>query len=324
MNGRNREALERADQATLEELQARYPADWTAVGARLVAASETRRPEVMAAFLRQAADEDRPWRARLQKGRGGAKDLPVVLRHLARARMAKLAAEQVLAAAAVVLATKGEGRRGEGATAAKTARLGWWSGILIQRLLFARELQRKPASLTAFRWLWPLVGRRRLLMPLVQPKGIYCFYSRELIAALAALIAGRACLELAAGDGTLARFLAAAGVPVRAVDDRSWAHAIAYPAEVEALDAVSALARERPEVVICSFPPPGNTFEREIFRTREVDLYVVITTRHRFAAGDWAAYEQQRAFEWEADARLSRLVLPPEVDPAVLVFRRRR
>ena len=58
-------------------------------------------------------------------------------------------------------------------------------------------------------------------MPLVQPKGIYCFYSKPLIQDLAALIGQRSCIEIAAGDGTLSRFLAAKGVDLTATDDHS-------------------------------------------------------------------------------------------------------
>jgi len=155
------------------------------------------------------------------------------------------------------------------------------------------------------------------------PRGIYCFYSLELVKALAALVGGRPALEIAAGDGTLSRFLRERGADVRATDDQSWAHAVTYPADVERLDAAAALARHRPRAVLCSFPPPGNGFERRVFTTPGVELYLVVTTRHRFAAGDWAAYERQTAFEWSVDERLSALVLPPELDPAVLVFRRR-
>ena len=30
-----------------------------------------------------------------------------------------------------------------------------------------------------------------------------------------------------------------------------------------------------------------------MFRTPSVQLYIVIASRHRFAAGEWRAYEQQ-------------------------------
>jgi hypothetical protein len=140
---------------------------------------------------------------------------------------------------------------------------------------------------------------------------------------LTALLAGRPALEVAAGDGTLSRFLNAAGAQVQASDDQSWKHVVTYPAEVERMGAAAAVQRKAPRAVLCSFPPPGNEFERQVLAAPSVELYVVVTTRHRFAAGDWSAYESQRAFDWAIDEPLSSLVLPPEVDPAVLVFRRK-
>jgi hypothetical protein len=160
-------------------------------------------------------------------------------------------------------------------------------------------------------------------MPLVQAQGIWCFYTRELVAALAALVRGRPALEIGAGDGTLARFLAAAGVDVRATDDQSWARPGGYPPEVERLDAVAAVARHRPAVVICSFPPPGNAFERKVLQAPSVETYVAIASRQRFAAGDWEAYEHAEGFAGGLDERLSAMVLPPELEPAVVVLQRR-
>jgi hypothetical protein len=175
----------------------------------------------------------------------------------------------------------------------------------------------------AFRWLWPLVTQKRLLMPLVNPKGIYAFYSKELISALVALIGDQSALEIAAGDGCLSRFLRAAGSTVLASDDQSWSHAISYPDDVEKLDAEAALARHRPRVVLCCYPPPKNTFEAAVFSSESVQTYVVLTTRHRFAAGNWEAYQAQTTFDLTSDPTLSRLLLPPEIDPALLVFRRK-
>ncbi len=94
-------------------------------------------------------------------------------------------------------------------------------------------------------------------------------------------------------------------------------------AEVERLDAEAALARYRPSVVLCAWPPPGNGFERAVFRSPSVSRYIVLTSRHRFAAGAWSDYEAQEGFTLRHDEALSRLVLPPESDPAVLVFDRR-
>jgi hypothetical protein len=224
--------------------------------------------------------------------------------------MAYLAAQRTVQAAA--LGTRGRHR------------FTLWNGLLVQKLFFARGLQRKPVSMRAFRWLWPLVTQKRLLMPLVNAKGIYAFYSKELLAALARLTADRPALEIAAGDGCLSRFLRSASVSIRATDDHSWARSIAYPDDVEKLDAESALARYRPRVVLCSYPPPQNIFEATVLASDFVETYVVITTRHRFAAGDWAAYEAQTGFDLTVDAELSRLILPPGIDPLLLIFRRKR
>lgn len=309
MTGPEQNALKRIDSATLDELMAQFPAEWQRIGARLVDAVKAG-PASLETFVRESQGAAQPWRQRITKSRGNPKIVEHALPRLAAARMARLAAEQTLTAAAT-------GR------SSGPVRLGLWSGLIIQRLLFERGLRRKPASLASFRRWWPLVHQRRLLMPLVQTKGIYCFYSAELVTALAGLLRGHRCLEIAAGDGTLSRFIRDAGVDVDATDDQSWGLAVSYPPEVERLDAISALRRFRPTAVVCSFPPPGNGFERRVLGSPEIDLYVVITSRHRFAAGDWGAYEAQTAFDWDLDERLSSLVLPPEIDPAVLVFRRR-
>jgi kynureninase len=303
-----RDDLSRLEAAPLEALMERFPAEWRAVGEGLVAATAAG-PQAVEAFVRQARDAAAPWRQRVERSHGNPEVVAVALPRLAAARMARLAAERTLLAAAT-------------GQASGTVRLGRWSGTLIQALFFGRGLERRPVPMRAFRWVWPLVTQKRLLMPLVQPRGIYCFYSLELVRALARLVGARPALEIAAGDGTLARFLAAQGTAIRATDDQSWAHAVTYPADVERLDAAAALARHRPRAVICSFPPPGNGFERRVFASPGVELYVVVTTRHRFAAGDWEAYQAQQGFEWAEDPALSALVLPPELDPAVLVFRR--
>jgi hypothetical protein len=159
-------------------------------------------------------------------------------------------------------------------------------------------------------------------MPLVGPRGIYCFYSKPLIRELAHLIGDRPALEIAAGDGTLSRFLAAAGVPITATDDHSWTHSIEFPEAVVRQDARSALRARKPQVVVCSWPPPGNSFEREVFKTHSVELYVLIASRHEFAAGNFVDYERQSEFTFAEDPELSRLVLPPELEAAVYVFER--
>jgi hypothetical protein len=201
-------------------------------------------------------------------------------------------------------------------------RFGLLAGSVAQRLLFHHGLDRKPVSLAAFRLIWPLLGRqRRLLMPLVQPKGIWCFYSAQLIRRLAGIIGDRSCLEIAAGDGTLARFLSDAGAPTTATDDYSWS-SIDFPETVLKQDARTALRAHRPQVVVCSWPPANNAFEKYVFTTADVEQYIVIGSRHESSTGNWAAYRAQTDFAMHLDEDLSSLVVPPEVEHAVYVFTR--
>jgi hypothetical protein len=302
--------LARVESASLDSLIEGFPDEWATVGAALVEATAAKRPEVIEAFVRAAQEEAAPYRQRVEKSRKNPEVLAAAMPYLVRSRMAYLAARRAVQAAAL----GGHGRH----------RFTLWNGLLVQKIFFARGLQRRPVSMRAFRWLWPLVTQKRLLMPLVNPKGIYAFYSKELVAALAGIIADRPALEIAAGDGCLSRFLRAAGVTITATDDHSWARSINYPDDVERLDADSALARYRPRVVLCSYPPPKNAFEAAVLASDFVESYVVITTRHRFAAGNWAAYDEQTVFDMTADAELSPLILPPEVDPLLLVFRRKQ
>jgi hypothetical protein len=109
---------------------------------------------------------------------------------------------------------------------------------------------------------------------------------------------------------------------VTATDDYSWRD-VRFADTVVRQDARKALAAHRPQVVICSWPPAGNSFEHQVFKTRSVQLYIVIASRHRFASADWDAYEHQTDFAFSEDATLSRLVLPPELEAAVYVFRRK-
>ena len=196
------------------------------------------------------------------------------------------------------------------------------NGYVAQKLLFVEGLERKPVSMRWFKAVWPLLWQKRLLMPLVERQGIYCFYSKPLIKRLAELIGDRKCLEIAAGDGTLARFLTDRGVQVTATDDHSWSKNVKYPDNVARLDAVTSLRRHRPKVVICSWPPAGNSFEREVFRTETVDTYIVIGGGSESNFGNWADYRSQTKFTMEDSPELGDLVLPPELGPKVLVFRR--
>ncbi|KAF0814918.1 hypothetical protein IGB42_00974 [Andreprevotia sp. IGB-42] len=285
------------------------PEEWAAVHAELSGVFERcDAGEIRALIARSASRGTR--NERFLSGERSGRAFELFVSEQIRQRLTELALRQYAFSAAT------------GIKAGK-ARFNLFNGLIAQRLLFKQGLERKPVSLRAFRLLWPLLWQKRLLMPLVEKRGIYCFYSRELIAGLASLICNRKALEIAAGDGTLARFLTGQGASVLASDDHSWGKAVDYPATVEKLDAVAAIARHQPKVVICCWPPAGNHFERQVFRSRSVDTYIVIGSRSRFITGNWADYTAQTAFDWAERADLSQLVLPPELQAGVWVFQRK-
>jgi hypothetical protein len=295
----------------LQELMDRYPGEWEEAGGKLVAALENSRALTTDEAATKARSDLEIWQRRIAQSGHNPKVIEGALPHLIKGRMFLQGLEKCTLAAAT---GKSSGK----------IRFNLFNGWIIQRLLFKKGLERKPVSLGWFKFWWPLISQKRFLMPLVQSRGIYCFYSRALIKELAGLIDRRSCLEIAAGDGTLASLLTEAGAPVTATDDFSWSHAIQYPDRVEKLDAKAALEKYNPQVVLCSWPPPGNPFEKDVFSTPSVELYVVIGSRYRFAGGNWAAYSGQQRFEWQAEPRLSSFVLPPELESSVLVFHRKK
>lgn len=285
------------------ELRAQFPDLWDSTEQELQVALEARDPARLHCLLK-------PVLMSSSSGSSiGKQEQRRRLIALVRQRMAALAIERYSLMAAQVQSTGG-------------GRLNLWNGWCAQRLLFRRALERKPVSLFWFRLVWPLLRQRQLIMPLVARKGIYCFYSRSFVRELVALADGRRCLEIAAGDGTLSRFVREEGGYITATDNYSWQDKIAFPASVERLEAAAALRQYQPEVVVCSWPPARNSFEAEVFCTRSVQLYIVIVSVHNFASGNWEAYAAQQDFTMEPSTRLAQLLLPPELGCVVLVFRR--
>ena len=229
-----------------------------------------------------------------------------------------------------------------GSLAGKTGkiRFNWWNGSLLQRLLFrGGGFARKPVSLFWYGLMWPLISQKKILMRLVYQKGIYCFYSRRLIKEIKSLIGAEfrfsaetpSALEIAAGDGTLSRFLRNRGIEISACDDFSWdATAQVAPADVQKMDAITAIKTQKPKVIICSWPPAGNAFEQAVFASPATELYIVIGSMHHFASGNRAAYaaavgsaDRPGPFVVTVNNALARAILPRELDIEVLIFRRR-
>ncbi len=292
----------------MTELKSEFPDEWAQVQQELAGLFGQGNPDLVQQYLKRLSRNVQ--NIQPPHGRANQKTVDSFVTASVRYRMAHGAVKQHYVSVA-------------SGVESGTVRFNLLNGYIAQKLLFAEGLERKPVSMIWFRMFWPMLWQKRVLMPLVQPEGIYCFYSRELISALVQLIGERSCLEIAAGDGTLSRFLTDRGTRVKASDDYSWEHSVRYPAWVERQEAKESLRIHAPEVVICSWPPSGNNFERQVFRTRSVKLYIVIGSRHRHATGNWDDYGEQRAFCMVEDDRLSRLVLPPELDSAVYLFRRK-
>jgi hypothetical protein len=208
---------------SLDQLRAEFPDQWDATEKELAAALAKRDPQRLHRLLQRSA---RPAQG-ARKTTLGRSDKWALVQSAVTQRMAALAIERY----SVTVAT--------GRTSGRL-RFNLFNGLLAQRLFFAHGFVRKPVSLFWFRLIWPLLWQKKFLMPLVERRGIYCFYSDKLIARLSELIAGRTTLEIGAGDGTLSRFLAARGVPVTATDDHSWADRISYPEQVVRIDASAA------------------------------------------------------------------------------------
>lgn len=295
----------------LSELMGRYPEEWEKVGNKLHSLLKDGSAEKLNGYAQRAKWMAEMGKDRIRKSRNNPKVIETFLPNLVKSKMWLQALEKCYLSSAF------------GKTAGRV-RFKLINGYIIQKLLFSRHLTREPVSLFWFKIFWPFITQKRILMPLVLPKGIYCFYSRQLIKELATLIGKKPCLEIGAGDGTLSRFLIEAGIEIIATDDYSWGHAISYPRMVERIDAREALQKYQPEVAISSWPPPHNNFEQHVFATASVKRYIVIGSRHKFACGNWEAYVAQNHFEWMEDSRLSNCVIPPELDSAVYIFWRKQ
>lgn len=286
---------------TLKQIRTTFPAEWAAVHDELDSHTSQGKPieDYLQALNRPVLE---------LAGKGRVKRQEALASAMAKQQIAKALLEQT--------ALRAASGQTEG-----PIRFNLLSGWLIQHLLFEEDLRRKPASMLRYRLTWPLARQRHLLMPLVQPQGIYCFYSKQLIGELKRIIDNRPAVEIAAGDGTLTRFLTQTGVNITATDNNSWDTITPNP-DVITEDASTTLRTRKPEVVLCSWPPAGNTFERDIFTTDTVQTYIVIASQHKFAAGNWGHNNQQTQFTIIERPDLADLVLPPELKPAVYIFQR--
>ncbi|MUG86262.1 SAM-dependent methyltransferase [Paenibacillus timonensis] len=297
------------DEISVETLLKQYPEYKQEVLQEIHALKSSAKPDLIRAILDKYTFSAKVARNRINASRMNEQTVKAFVPDIIKARFAFYLLEQLNA---IVSSKK---------TSTNT-RLNLWDGTILQRLLFKKGFDRKPVSARFFPIYWRLIMNKKLLMPLVNQKGIYCFYSKELIKELSILIGDHSCVEIGAGDGTLTTFLKKHHVDCKATDDYSWNHYITYPDFVEKADAKTALHKYNPKVVICSWPAPKNTYEKHVFQSSSVDLYIVIGTKSATYTGDFDTYYSLKHFSMMQDERLSSLILPPSDENAVYVFRR--
>jgi hypothetical protein len=161
----------------------------------------------------------------------------------------------------------------------------------------------------------------------LQRSGVWSVPTTEFAQKIAELCNGRKVLELGAGLGVLYSALKSLGVDISAVDDESWQISgfgkQAGADSVQKMDASQALKTLSPEVVICSWPPAGNAFEADVFKTKSVQMYLVVLSKQPFASGNWEAYKSQTQFDCTTLPGLNAMLRPVEAEQQLLIFRRK-
>lgn len=179
--------------------------------------------------------------------------------------------------------------------------------------------------------IWTKLRQPATAASTIQNAGFWSIPTEELCLGIKDYAKGREIIEIGAGRGLYVSALNQVGAPTVGVDDCSWPMAqqtIKSAADkITKRSAKEALAELRPTVVLSVWPPPGNSFEREIFSTKSVELYMAIVSRHRFASGNWRDYKSQesdlRGFSCVTNDVINKMMRPIEAEQQLLIFRRK-
>ena len=197
--------------------------------------------------------------------------------------------------------------------------------LLLRLLILPMATARRALPYRLHRMAWRLLRNPAAATAMLLQAGCYLIAPVELIKSLGTLVGSRPTLEIGAGRGTLASSLRRSGIDITAVDDFSWADRLPMGSGVLQMDGREALERFKPQVVICCWPPPDNNFEQEIFSSPEVQDYLVIVSRHRYASGDHQAYAGAKEFRCvQATGQLAEMLLPHEAESVLYIFSRRQ
>ncbi|MEI6833363.1 MAG: hypothetical protein WCL28_05165 [bacterium] len=288
---------------SLKELADLYPAVWQEVVAGLKERVAGNQGEALVAW-RQAA------LAELESAPGKTADWQVEQSEsVIKAQMTLLAIEQF----ADVMTGK----------VAAQPRLG--DKIRFKFFLLPKIIRGSLFSLANFDRRWRALSDPMWAAGELQRSGVWSVPTLEFVQKIMELCAGRKVLELGAGLGVLFAGLKSLGVNISAVDDDSWQISGWGRGvdNIQKMDASLALKTVSPEVVICSWPPPGNQFEVDVFKTKSVQMYIAVLSKQPFASGNWAAYKNQNQFDCTTMPALNALLRPIEAEQQVFVFRRK-
>lgn len=110
-------------------------------------------------------------------------------------------------------------------------------------------------------------------------------YIKSLASSISIILTGDLVLEVCAGDGALTRWLSKYGVNIRATDDLSWGKNNPTPSKaacvvnpifpVEELDAIEAIRKYSPRMVITSWIPYGSDLDIRILREKPEFLIII-------------------------------------------------
>lgn len=304
----NFESLE-ASPVTLEALSQQYPELWQKTRNAAEVALRSRNPENVFEFVTSHAARANSWMNQWGASGRNSQIRNEVESHVVQSKMAKLILDEYLHA---LLEVQDE-----------NAKLSLFQKIALDRLCFDKNGYRKPVPGFWFDLIYKRVRARGRFISLLHQKGIYCLFSQTFFQRLKRVIGGASCLEVGAGDGCLSKSLQNLGVKVRATDNHSWTHRIQFPTYVESMCAKTAVDTYQAPVVICSWPPPGNSFEAHILKSPHLEKYVVVLSKSEFASGNWNAYRSQKRFEMNEVHELSKEILPAESQSRCYVFNRK-
>jgi hypothetical protein len=190
----------------------------------------------------------------------------------------------------------------------------------------------KLLTINQFDETWASLKDRTMAARLIQKTGFWSIPTKELCLGIKHYAGDDYILEVGAGRGLFVAGLEKSGAQITGVDDCSWemAHQKISSAakKIKQQDARQALAEIKPKTVLAVWPPPGNSFEAEIFATSSVKTYIAIVSRHKFASGNWREYQSQdknlQGFSCTTNERLNAMLRPLEAEQTVLIFKRKK